>query len=603
MDTWCFNTIETGKKCKYCSDFESITMSNTHLIDYLNTDRKNVIYENLDIQETFMDYIVGYKPNPEISSLYHNIKNKNYVVDNNDMNINTAYFESKTIDPSSKKEVRKKLMPIRLKWTTLKLNINISEHVLLPGLMMSFLPSEYNQFKSRLSELKFIIPDNISIRFKDTKIDGNDANDGNDVEYTLPNLSSEFDTEYTVGKVVSYTGANAFLKMKESLKGRIFDKYKVACRNCQKKYGATNEDMLEYICLHNEGNIDGKNFTCYLYKLRNNSLFEDTNNDMIHIFIYFGIWAKKEIRNKPILEKTVKDEIFSAITKKVLGNIKTETGIDTNKKEIIDSIKSYSDLAKFIVGSKRSSIYRKFHEAFKMIVVKEYPKFVKDGKFRRFIILGGYVNLWFLDNPLNFEEVSNAVKSNIFNNKAIQIDKIYTVDDFIKLTHDEQIIFFTFFFHESSEMLILSLISDKLKEFIDLYKSVSTIIGLDLVTSLFGQTIDAVEIGLSSSEFLLKLSILFGIKEYIMTKHLTPKGYNRISANIMLSIFNNKRDIPELEMAFYLSSRGVSDIKYYYLLDAMSRDERLSSKFGIEANLIHDLNMNATKDLYTKAQL
>jgi hypothetical protein len=324
---------------------------------------------------------------------------------------------------------------------------------------------------------------------------------------------------------------------------------------------------------------------------------------MVHIFIYFGIWGKKEIRNKPILEKTVKEEIFNAITKKVLANIKNQTGIDTNKTEIINSIKSYSDLGKYIVGSKRGSKYSNFHEAYKMIVLKEYPKFVKNGKFLRYIILGGYLNLWFLDNSANFEEVSNAVKSNLFSNRTLQIDKIYTVDDFIKLTHEEQVIFFSFFFYEASEMLILSLISDKLKEFIEIYKSVSTIIGLDLVTSLFGHTVDAVEIGLSSSEFLLKLSILFGIKEYIMTKHLTPKGYNRISANIMLSIFNNKRDIPELEMAFYLSSRGVSDIKYYYLLDSMSRDERLSSKFGIEANLIHDLNMNATKDLYTKAQL
>jgi len=238
-----------------------------------------------------------------------------------------------------------------------------------------------------------------------------------------------------------------------------------------------------------------------------------------------------------------------------------------------------------------------------MIVVKEYPKFVKNGKFLRYIILGGYLNLWFLDNPANFEEVSNAVKSNLFSNRTLQIDKIYIVDDFIKLTHEEQVIFFSFFFYEASEMLILSLISDKLKEFIEIYKSVSTIIGLDLLTSLFGHTIDAVDAGLSTTEFLLKLSILFGIKEYIMTKHLTPKGYNRISAHIMLSIFNNKRDIPELEMAYNLSSRGVSDIKYYYLLDAMSRDEKLSSKFGIEANLIHDLNMNTTKDLYSRAQL
>lgn len=602
MESWCFNTIETGKKCKYCSDFESITMSNTHLIDYLNHDRKYVIYENLDIQETFMDYIVGYKPDAAISSLYNNIKSKKYVIDNNDMNINNAYFESKTIDPYSKKEVRKNLMPIRLKWTTLKLNINISQHVLLPGLMMSFLPSEYNIFKSKLSELKFIIPDNISIRFRDTLTDQSE-NDGKDVEYTLPNLSSEFDTEYTVGKVVSFTGANVFLKMKESMKGRIFDKYKLACRNCEKKYGAMNEDMHEYICLHNEGNIDGKNFTCYLYKLRNNALFEDTNNDMVHIFIYFGIWAKKEIRNKPILQKTVKEEIFGAITKKVLNSIRDETGIDTNKKEIIDSIKSYSDLAKFIVGSKKPSLYRTFHEAFKMIVVKEYPKFVKDGKFRRFIILGGYLNLWFIDNPQNFEEVANAVKSNIFHNRVLQIDKIYTVNDFMQLSREEQIIFFSFFFHEASEMLILSIISSKFKEFLDVYKSVSTIIGLDMVTSLFGQSIDLVEMGVDTSEFMLRLSLLFGIKEFILTKYLTPRGYNRISTNIMLSIFNNKRDIPELEMAYNLSSKGVSDIKFYYLLDAMSRDEKLSTKFGIEANLVHDLNMSTTKELYARAQL
>jgi hypothetical protein len=99
------------------------------------------------------------------------------------------------------------------------------------------------------------------------------------------------------------------------------------------------------------------------------------------------------------------------------------------------------------------------------------------------------------------------------------------------------------------------------------------------------------------------LSILFGIKEYILTKYLTPKGFTRISTNIMLSIFNNKRDIPELEMAYYLSSKGVSDIKFYYLLDAMSRDEKLTSKFGIEANLVHDLNMETTRELYSRAQL
>jgi hypothetical protein len=602
METWCFNTIETGKKCKYCSDFESITMSNTHLIDYLNQDRRYVIYENLDIQETFMDYIVGYRHEPAISSLYNNVKNKNYVVNNNDMDINTAYFETKEIDPSSKKEVRKKLMPIRLKWTTLKLNINVSEHVLLPGLMMSFLPSEYTIFKSKLSNLKFIIPDNISIRFRDTLVD-QDSNDGEDVEYTLPNLSSEFDTEYTVGKVVSYTGANVFLKIKESMKGRIFDKYKLACRNCQKKYASMNEDIHEYICLHNEGNIDGKNFTCYLYKLRNNTLFEDTRNDMIHIFMYFGIWAKKEIRNKPILQKTIKEEIFGAITKKVLNSIRTETGIDTNKKEIIDSIKSYSDLAKFIVGSKKPSLYRTFHEAFKMIVVKEYPKFVKDGKFRRLIILGGYINLWFIDNPQNFEDVSNAVKSNLFSQRVLQIDKIYTRDDFLKLSREEQIVFFCFFFHEASEMLILTIISSKFIEFLDVYKSVSSIIGLDMLTSLFGQSIDIAQMGIESSQFLLKMSILFGIKEFILTKYLTPKGYNHISTNIMLSIFNNKRDIPELEMAYNLSSNGVSDIKFYYLLDAMSRDENLTNKFGIEANLVHDLNLQATRELYTRAQL
>jgi hypothetical protein len=602
MESWCFNTIETGKKCKYCSDFESITMSNTHLIDYLNQDRKYVIYENLDIQETFMDYIVGYKHDPAISSLYNNVKNKNYVVNNNDMNINTAYFESREIDPSSKKEVRNKLMPIRLKWTTLKLNINVSEHVLLPGLMMSFLPSEYTMFKSKLSNLKFIIPDNISIRFRDTLADQN-SHDGEDVEYTLPNLSSEFDTEYTVGKVVSYTGANVFLKMKESMKGRIFDKYKLACRNCQKQYGAMNEDMHEYICLHNEGNIDGKNFTCYLYKLRNNALFEDTDNDMIHIFMYFGIWAKKEIRNKPILQKTVKEEIFGAITKKVLNSIRNETGIDTNKKEIIDSIKNYSDLAKFIIGSKKPSLYRTFHEAFKMIVVKEYPKFVKDGKFRRLIILGGYINLWFIDNQQNFEDVANAVKSNIFSQRVLQIDKIYTVDDFIKLSREEQIVFFSFFFHEASEMLILSIVSSKFIEFLDVYRSVSSIIGLDMLTSLFGQSVDLVEMGIETSQFLLKMSILFGIKEFILTKYLTPRGYNRISNNIMLSIFNSKRDIPELEMAYNLSSKGVSDIKFYYLLDAMSRDEKLTDKFGIDANLVHDLNLQTTRELYTRAQL
>jgi hypothetical protein len=319
--------------------------------------------------------------------------------------------------------------------------------------------------------------------------------------------------------------------------------------------------------------------------------------------MYFGIWAKKEIRNKPILQKTIKEEIFGAITKKVLNSIRTETGIDTNKKEIIDSIKSYSDLAKFIVGSKKPSLYRTFHEAFKMIVVKEYPKFVKDGKFRRLIILGGYINLWFIDNPQNFEDVSNAVKSNLFSQRVLQIDKIYTRDDFLKLSREEQIVFFCFFFHEASEMLILTIISSKFIEFLDVYKSVSSIIGLDMLTSLFGQSIDIAQMGIESSQFLLKMSILFGIKEFILTKYLTPKGYNHISTNIMLSIFNNKRDIPELEMAYNLSSNGVSDIKFYYLLDAMSRNENLTNKFGIEANLVHDLNLQATRELYTRAQL
>jgi len=547
-----------------------------------------------------MDYIVGYKYNPNISTLYNNIKNKNYAFENADMDINGAYFESKSIDPVTKKEVRKNLMPIRLKWTTLKLNINVSEHVILPGIMMSFLPSEYNTFKTKLSELKFIIPDNISIRFKDTRLGENDKDD---VEYSLPNLSSEFDTEFIIGKVVSYTGANVLLKMKESLKGRIFDKYKIACRYCDKKYGSTSEDIHEYICLHNEGNVEGKNMTCYLYKLRNNSLFEDANNDMIHIFIYFGIWAKKEIRNKPILQKTVKEEIFTAITKKVLQTINKKTGIDTNKKEIIDSIKSYSDLSKFILGSKRPSIYLNFHQAFKMIVVQEYPKFVKDGNFRRFVIMSGYINLWFIDNQQNFDEVSEAVKTNIFSGRVLKIDKIYNSEDFLKLTHEEQVIFFCFFFHEASEMLLLSIISDKLKDFLDLYKSVATVIGLDMITTIFGKSVDIVETGIDTSQFLFKMSILFAIKEYIITKYITPKGFNRISKHIMLSIFNNKRDIPELEMAYSLSLKGVSDIKYYYLLDAMSRDELLSSKFGIDANLIHKLNLDTTKELYSRAQL
>jgi hypothetical protein len=71
----------------------------------------------------------------------------------------------------------------------------------------------------------------------------------------------------------------------------------------------------------------------------------------------------------------------------------------------------------------------------------------------------------------------------------------------------------------------------------------------------------------------------------------------------MLSIFNNKRDIPELDMAYNLSLKGVSDIKFYYLLDAMSRDEKITSKFGIEANLVHNLNMETTRELYARAQL
>jgi hypothetical protein len=303
------------------------------------------------------------------------------------------------------------------------------------------------------------------------------------------------------------------------------------------------------------------------------------------------------------LLKTIKEDIFGAITKKVLISIRNQTGIDTNKKEIIDSIKSYSDLAKFVVGSKKSSLYRTFHEAFKMIVVKEYPKFVKNGVFRRFIILGGYINLWFIDNPENFEEVSNAVKSNIFHNHVLQIDKIYTVDDFIKLSREEQIIFFSFFFHEASDMLILSIVSNRLKDFIDVYKSVSTVIGLNMLTTLFGQSVDLVEIGIETSQFLLKMSLLFGIKEYILTNFLTPRGYTRVSTNIMLSIFNNKRDIPELEMAFNLSAKGISNINFYYILDAMSRDEQLTSKFGIESNLVHDLNLHTTRELYLRAQL
>jgi hypothetical protein len=98
------------------------------------------------------------------------------------------------------------------------------------------------------------------------------------------------------------------------------------------------------------------------------------------------------------------------------------------------------------------------------------------------------------------------------------------------------------------------------------------------------------------------MTVLFAIKEFAMNQFLTRRGYNRISSQLMLSVFSNKRDIPELDLAFELSKKGVSDIKYYYLLDAMSRDDNLAKKFGIPSNLIHHYNIESARDLYARAK-
>jgi hypothetical protein len=599
MDSLCLNKIETGRKCNYCHSFENITLSNTQLIDFLNADREKVISENLDVQEIFMNYIVGLKPSPELSTLYNRLSTERYEFQAGDLKINSSYFEAKVIDPKSYEEVRRPVINPDLQWTTLKLNINPEEHVFLPGLLLSLTSQQYDLFVKGTDELKFVIPKNISIRFKNSDIREVEQDDS---EFTLPNLSSHFDTTPFIGKVVTFTGASTMRKIKESLKGSIFDKYQLACRSCEKVLAGSNEKTYQYICLHNESNVEGKNFTCYMYRLRDTSLFDDISPEKVHLFLYFGIWAKKEIRDKPAVIKTVKDDIFTAITKGVMSGIHTTTGIDVKHPEIVNSIKSYKDLGKFVLEAQRGKIYSKFHDAFKMIVVKPYPDFVKNGQSRRNVVLSCYLNLWFLEEGNNREEVRKALESQVFAKSNLICNRVYKQDDFRALNYNEQLVFFAFFFYETSELFLLSVISEKFSQFIDGYKAVAMFIGLDI--ALQGAKVVDVAVSTSAAaiDFLLKMTVLFAIKEFAMNQFLTRRGYNRISSQLMLSVFSNKRDIPELDLAFELSKKGVSDIKYYYLLDAMSRDDNLAKKFGIPSNLIHHYNIESARDLYARAK-
>lgn len=655
-DSLCFEKINTGSNnCHYCKNFENITMSSAHYSEIINVDQLKLIRENLDIQEIFMKYILGYKEN-NLCDLYNIVLNLpkktkedriNSInnINNNNLFIKNCFFQKKI--PGLRPKVEKWNPP---KEPEFNLSINSIQFALgenkpgetlyIPGILWEMSNSAYDIFFNDNTEMinykknsiKLVIPENISMRF--LKMGETDEDTLQD-QYALPNMPSQhFQLLNWIGSVSTASGGSFIEKGKEYFKSVVLDKYSIACRQCKTNMENSDKDSYQYLCLHNQG-VKNKNFTCYIYKLKKSNppntddlkycQLENLDENKSYIFIYFGMWGRKIITNEQIIKKSIKHNIYKFIEKYVLNYINENIGLDIDiaKKEI----NGYSDLLRFFLKSQTNAIFTRAFDTYRVVVSHAYPSFIKYGNHRQNIMTTGFKNiaciydeqkytynklLRFYEKSENgetlFDIILNTLKfENIWKEKMLMlpIDNEYNPIEFDKLTVEEKVIIFCYFLKESSELALMYISSEAITWITNQFKTIASILGLGLIINTFESGAGAIVSAIGSMAVLyLQFKLLFMIKNYIISKILNRGGNIIKSISIlMLYTYKNKEHNPQLEMIYELSKAKQEQTNLYYLVGVIGRDNRLSDVLGADSNKLQYYNIHSLLELYKKTNI
>ena len=655
-DSLCFEKINTGSNnCHYCKNFENITMSSAHYSEIINVDQLKLIRENLDIQEIFMKYILGYKEN-NLCDLYNivlnlpkktkeDIINSINNINNNNLFIKNCFFQKKI--PGLRPKVEKWNPP---KEPEFNLSINSIQFALgenkpgetlyIPGILWEMSNNAYDIFFNDNTEMinykknsiKLVIPENISMRF--LKMGETDEDTLQD-QYALPNMPSQhFQLLNWIGSVSTASGGSFIEKGKEYFKSVVLDKYSIACRQCKTNMENSDKDSYQYLCLHNQG-VKNKNFTCYIYKLKKSNppntddlkycQLENLDENKSYIFIYFGMWGRKIITNEQIIKKSIKHNIYKFIEKYVLNYINENIGLDIDiaKKEI----NGYSDLLRFFLKSQTNAIFTRAFDTYRVVVSHAYPSFIKYGNHRQNIMTTGFKNiaciydeqkytynklLRFYEKSENgetlFDIILNTLKfENIWKEKMLMlpIDNEYNPIEFDKLTVEEKVIIFCYFLKESSELALMYISSEAITWITNQFKTIASILGLGLIINTFESGAGAIVSAIGSMAVLyLQFKLLFMIKNYIISKILNRGGNIIKSISIlMLYTYKNKEHNPQLEMIYELSKAKQEQTNLYYLVGVIGRDNRLSDVLGADSNKLQYYNIHSLLELYKKTNI
>jgi hypothetical protein len=655
-DSLCFEKINTGSNnCHYCKNFENITMSSAHYSELINVDQLKLIRENLDIQEIFMKYILGYKDN-NLCDLYNIVLNLpkktkedriNIIdnINNNNLFIKNCFFQKKIagLRPKVEKWNPPKEPEFKLSINSIQFALGDSkpgETLYIPGILWEMSNSAYDIFFNDNTEMinykknsiKLVIPENISMRF--LKMGETDEDTLQD-QYALPNMPSQhFQLLNWIGSVSTASGGSFMDKGKEYFKSVVLDKYSIACRQCKTNIENSDKDSYQYLCLHNQG-VKNKNFTCYIYKLKKSNppnaddlkycQFENLDENKSYIFIYFGMWGRKIITNEQIIKKSIKHNIYKFIEKYVLNYINENIGLDIDiaKKEI----NGYSDLFKFFLKSQTNAIFTRAFDTYRVVVSHAYPSFIKYGNHRQNIMTTGFKNiasiydeqkytynklLRFYEKSENgdtlFDIILNTLKyDNIWKEKMLMlpIDNEYNPIEFDKLTVEEKVIIFCYFLKESSELALMYISSEAITWITNQFKTIASILGLGLIINTFESGAGAIVSTIGSMAVLyLQFKLLFMIKNYIISKILNRGGNIIKSISIlMLYTYKNKEHNPQLEMIYELSKTKQEQTNLYYLVGVIGRDNRLSDVLGADSNKLQYYNIHSLLELYKKTNI
>lgn len=658
-DSLCFEKINSGTgSCHYCKNFENVTMSSAQYAEIINVDQLKLIKDNLDIQEIFMKYILGYKEN-NLCSLYNilvNLPNKSQIdrntiidnINNDNLEIKNCFFQKKI--PGFRPKIEKWNPPIKPEF---KLSVNSIQFALgdnkpgetlyIPGLLWEMSNEAYNVFFDEKSEMidykknsiKMVVPENISMRFFKM---GQGDDDIIQDQYALPNMPREhYKLLNWIGSVSTASGGSIMDKSKEYLKAVVFDKYSVACRQCKTNIESTDKDSYQYLCLHNQG-VKNKNFTCYVYSLKKttppNSInpedlkycqLDNLDVNKSYVFIYFGMWGRKIITNQQIIKKSIKENLYKFIEKYVLNYIQDNIGLDMDiaKKEI----NGYKDLFKFFLKSQTNGIFSRAFDTYRVILSHSYPSFIKFGNHRQNILTTGFKNIASLydeqkytyNNTLHFYEKSeegetlfdiilNTLKfDDIWQEKILTLpkDEDYNPVDFDKLSVEHRVIILCYFLKESSELALMYIASEAITWIVSQFKTIAAMLGLGLIINVLETGVGGVVATIGAMAILyLQFKLLFMIKNYIISR-IMNKGGNMLKSLsvLMLYTYKNKEHNPQLEMLYELSRTKQDDVNLYYLVGVLGRDNRLSDVLGADSNKLQYYNIHALIELYKKTNI